>query len=118
MEKGKIAHVFISYKSEEKAQASAVRSILESEGFPVWMAPESIASGDTYPTAIGKAVVACSCVVLILSKASQNSRWVEDEITMARSKGKTIVPVLLDDQPLNPAFDFLIGRFHKQANCS
>lgn len=109
MAASKLKHVFISYKSEEYDQASAVRMLLKMEGIPVWMAPESIESGDNYPTAIGKALDGCGCVLLMMSKASQASRWIQKEIEMAIGLSKTVVPLRLDDSPLNFSFRFMIG---------
>lgn len=105
----RLKHVFISYKSEEYDQASAARMILKMEGIPVWMAPESIESGDNYPTAIGKALDECGCVLFMMSKASQNSRWIQKEIEMAIGLSKVVVPLRLDDSPLNYSFRFMLG---------
>jgi len=103
--------VFISYKSEEKREASAVRAILENNGVRVWMAPESIILGESYEDAIASAIENCDCVVFMQSESSMNSSWIKDELRAARDYGKPIVPVKLDDAPLKGGLHIRLGGF-------
>jgi hypothetical protein len=101
--------IFISYKSEESAQAHAVRSLLEANGIDCWMAPDSIEPGGEYGTQITNAVRTCDALVLLLTEAAQASTYVLSEIDLAMTFKKDIVPLHLDDVELNDAFLFRIG---------
>jgi len=101
--------IFISYKSEESAQAHAVRSLIEANGIDCWMAPDSIEPGGEYGTQITNAVRTCDALVLLLTEAAQDSTYVLSEIDLAMTFKKDVVPLHLDDVELNDAFLFRIG---------
>lgn len=102
--------VFISYKSEERAQAEAVRDFLTVAGYPCWMAPESIPGGQNYLSVITKAIRSCSAVVFMYSALSQASGWCQDELSVARSYGKTVIPYRTTVFEANDAMTFLLSR--------
>lgn len=100
--------VFISYKSDEYAQAIWVKDALETNGISCWMAPMSIPGGSSYASEIENAIKGCRVFVLILSKKAQDSRWVTKELDRALNCGKTIMPFDIDNHPLNDAFNFYL----------
>ena len=100
--------VFISYKSDEYAQAIWVKDALETNGISCWMAPMSIPGGSSYASEIENAIKGCRVFVLILSKKAQGSRWVTKELDRALNCGKTIMPFDIDNHPLNDAFNFYL----------
>ena len=51
--------VFISYKSDEYAQAIWVKDALETNGISCWMAPMSIPGGSSYAKEIPHAIDGC-----------------------------------------------------------
>lgn len=102
--------VFISYKSEEYDIAARIRSLLEANNYPCWMAPESIPAGSNYMHEIPKAIRTCDLFVLIISEASQQSQWVQKEIDRAVKFNKYIVPFHVDDSELSDAIDFVIAN--------
>ena len=103
-------YVFISYSSKEYAQANELRQLLQNNGISCWMAPESIASGSNYATAIPSAIRGCSVFLLLLTQASQESRWVPREVDVAINSGKRIIPYMIQNCPITDTFDFyLIG---------
>ena len=104
---------FISYKSEEFEQASAMRDVLEAHDIPCWMAPGSIQPGTEYGQAITDAIRNCDALVLVLTEAAQGSTPVLSEVDLAMTFGKTVIPFHLDDTPLNDAFLFRIGIFQR-----
>jgi len=101
--------IFISYKSEESAQARAVRTLLEANGIDCWMAPDSIEPGGEYGTQITNAVRTCDALVLLLTEAAQASTYVLSEIDLAVTFKKDIVPLHLDSVELNDAFVFRLS---------
>ena len=84
--------IFISYSSQEYNNAYALKQILEANEISCWMAPQSIPSGSNYTQEIPNAIRTCDFFVLVLSEASQASRWVPKELESATNEGKTITP--------------------------
>ena len=99
-------NVFISYKAEEIAEATWVRSVLETNGISCWMAPACIPGGSSYASEIPQAIRGCSVFVLILSQKAQDSKWVSREVDLAINEGKTILPFMLENCPLKDEFNF------------
>ena len=83
-----MADVFISYSSKEKSEALRVRDTLEMNGISVWMAPESIPAGSSYPNELSTAIADCTVLVLIESENSLSSRWVLNEVLEAHNSKK------------------------------
>lgn len=101
-------NVFISYSSIDQLQAETVRSVLEKNGIPCWMAPRDIPGGSNYTKEIPVAIRGCQVFVLILSENAQNSQWVLKELDSAVNLGKVILPFMLEDCQLNDEFNFLL----------
>lgn len=104
---------FISYKSQEFEQASAVKRTLEDAGMPCWMAPDSIEPGSEYGRQITDAIRNCDALVLVLSALSQTSMPVLSEVDLAMSFKKTVIPFHLDESELTDAFLFRLGIFQR-----
>lgn len=102
--------VFISYSSKESAQAGNVRDILVKNGISCWMAPESIPFGSNYAMVIPKAIAECKVFLLILSKQSQESKWVQLELDRAMNSGKIIYPLQIEDCDIVDPFDFMLSQ--------
>ena len=100
--------VFISYSSNDLAQAETVRNVLEKNGLSCWMAPRDIPGGSNYTKEIPIAIRNCKVFVLILSKSAQGSHWVLKELDSAVNSGKVILPFMLEDCALNDEFNFLL----------
>lgn len=103
-------YVFISYSTKEKDKAEAMQKLLNDEGITTWMAPYNIPVGKQYPEVINKAIKDCSCVVLMLSNAAQNSTWVSKEIERAINYNKPLFPVQLENVVLNDTFEIYISN--------
>lgn len=100
--------VFISYSSKEYNAANHTRQVLESNGIPCWMAPQSIPAGGDYATEIPNAIQKCKVFLLLLSKASQESRWVPKEVGIAITDGKAVIPFHIDDSDITGSFNFFL----------
>ena len=100
--------VFISYSSKEIEIANQTKLVLENNDIPCWMAPQSIPAGSDYATEIPSAITDCCAVVLLLSKASQESNWVPKEVGIAIGKGKMVIPFKIDDAIINDTFNFYL----------
>lgn len=105
-------YVFISYSSHDKNVADAICHFLEGNGIPCWIAPRDILPGETWAGSIIKAIRNCSVMLLIYSKNSNESGQVANEVDKAFSNGKTIIPFMMDQTPLNDDFDYYLSRKH------
>ena len=106
----KAGYAFISYSSENRVQADAVRDLLREEQTACWMAPYDIPAGSKYAYEINNALENCACLVLLLSEAAQNSPFVEREVELAMAYRKSIVAIALEEMQLNPGFKFYLGE--------
>ena len=100
--------VFISYSTKDMKTARMVHSILEKNRIQCWMAPEDIPSGSNYAREIPQAIRSCKVFLLILSDNAQKSNWVVKELDNAVTLGKVIIPLVLEECPLNDEFNFLL----------
>jgi len=107
--------VFISYSSNNYIEAEAIKKLLEEEGISYFKAPEMIPAGSNYAREIPKAIAACTIFLILISKDSQNSMWVEKELDCAMNQKKKIVPVMLDQMPLNDVFRFYLNNVQMMA---
>lgn len=73
------------------------------------MAPYDIPAGSSYAHVINDALENCSCFILLLTNASQESQYVEREVERAIAYKKVIIPVQLESLELNSGFRFFIG---------
>ena len=102
--------VFISYSSKDERYIKKMTQMLEKMGITYWIAPDMIPAGTNYAREIPSAIQNCDIFLLVLSKASQQSIWVEKEIDSAIYYRKTIVPFQIDDSPMTDMFRFYLNN--------
>jgi hypothetical protein len=93
---------FISYASRDRAFAERLHADLQNKGVRCWFAPEDMKIGDRIRPRIDETIRLYDKLLLILSKTSVESRWVEQEVETAlareRQQGTTILfPVRIDN---------------------
>lgn len=77
-------YVFISYSTKDKDQAIQVRDLLEKTcGVGCWMAPRDIPTGSNYAYVIEHAISRCAIFLLLVSRHSLQSVWVNKEVLYA-----------------------------------
>jgi uncharacterized protein YjbI with pentapeptide repeats len=99
---------FISYSSKDEDFAQRLHADLQNKGVRCWFAPHHMPIGAKIWDAIDEAIRLRDKVLLILSKRSIASGWVEDEVTKAfaeeRRRGQLVLfPVRLDNAVLTTA---------------
>ncbi|MBR6158472.1 MAG: toll/interleukin-1 receptor domain-containing protein, partial [Lachnospiraceae bacterium] len=104
-----MGYVFISYSSKEQDTAKAMCALLKKNGIETWIAPDDIPPGKKYGAVINRAVKECSCFLLLLSDAAQQSSWVPKEVERAINYKKTIFTAKIEDVELNDEFEFYIS---------
>lgn len=83
--------VFISYASQNKSAADAICEALEGAGIRCWIAPRDVPAGG-WAGSIVQAIEDCQAFLLVFTPESDASRQVLNEVTLATSKRKVIVP--------------------------
>jgi hypothetical protein len=92
--------VFISYAHGDSAFADALSKRLKSTGLTVWLDSSVLIGGEEYRAQIQQQVTSAKVVLLLLSKHSQRSTSVHEELVRALETGEPqrVIPVLLDDE--------------------
>lgn len=103
-------YVFISYSSRDIAFVQELVELMAQKHISYWKAPEMIPAGSNYAKEIPKAISGCEIFLLVLSQISQNSIWVEKEVDLAICNRKTIIPVQIDNEPLNDMYRFYLNN--------
>ncbi len=94
-----MGHIFISYSHKDTKYAHELAGNLQSMGFEVWI-DERLDYGAQWPQELQKQLDSCSAFILIMSRYSYASEWVQSELQRAKRKLKPIFPLLLDgDEP-------------------
>jgi len=92
---------FISYSWKDSNFVDKLHDRLEREGINVWLDRHEMVAG-TIQDQIWRAIQVHHVVIIVLSKDSVESDWVENELDMARQKEKAekravLCPIALDD---------------------
>jgi len=94
--------VFVSHSSQDKPFATQLAVDLSNAGHFPWLDDWEISAGDSIPSKIAVGIKDCDFVLVILSKHSVNSHWVEreweakywDEVQSGEVK---VIPVLFEE---------------------
>jgi TIR domain-containing protein/pentapeptide repeat protein len=103
---------FISYASEDQPFVEQLYSDLEAEGVRCWWAPIDLKPGDRFPQLIEDAIHHHDKLIVVLSRYSIQSGWVEHEVKLAleKQRGGNIIlfPIRLDTAYLYSRADWVI----------
>ena len=99
------AHVFLSYSHANGTCVTKLQHILENAGLSVWRDISDIRTGDYFSRIIPAAIKSVGCVILVLSRNSENSENVKEEIDIALQSHVPILPILIDAQSPNDLHD-------------
>ena len=93
---------FISYSSRDQTFAERLHADLQDKGVRCWFAPEDMKIGDKIRPTLDQSIRVHDKLLLILSKHSVESDWVEQEVETAlareRQEKRTVLfPIRLDD---------------------
>lgn len=99
--------IFLSHSSIDKPFVRRLAKFLQSLGFDTWLDERSIFSGDQIAEAISKGLMKARIVIIVLSRASANSRWLKYELNTILPRvvqGKCrLIPVLIEPAIIIPA---------------
>ena len=99
---------FISYSSKDQLFAERLHADLQNRGVRCWFAPHDLPIGAKTWDAIDQAIRLRDKLLLILSKASLASDWVEDEVSKAYAeersrKNVVLFPIRIDNAVMSTA---------------
>lgn len=108
-----MAHdIFISYSTKDKQTADAICHVLEQNNLKCWIAPRNIASGKNYAQEIMNGLKSAKIVVLVFSKDSQESPFVNNEIDAAFTNNKPIISFKIDETMPENRMEFFLKNKH------
>jgi len=95
-----LAKVFLSYSREDVAAAKQLAACIDAAGHQVWW-DRQIEGGSRFSTEIDRELKGADAVVVMWTKSSVESPWVQDEAAEGRDNG-SLVPILVgtDKPPL------------------
>ena len=110
---------FISYSSKDQSFAERLYADLQSKGVRCWFAPEDLKWGERIRTGIDEAIRLDDKLLLILSKSSVASGWVEREVKTALAKERkeqrtVLFPVRIGKAIFESPFDWATEIRHER----
>ena len=96
--------IFISYSSDDEAAAKQIATALAEVNVSYFLDRKDIKWGDDFTQRIKNGLSQCCAVLVIISRASLQSNWVQFEIGHALGLGKPILPYLTDGSLELPAY--------------
>lgn len=91
-----MATIFISYSQVDRERTRPLADFLKASGYKVWW-DVGLRPGDNFTIEIQQQIQKADHVIVIWTRASAASFWVTAEVTYARTCGKAIMPLRLDD---------------------
>src|SRR4029077_17963401 len=108
-----MAHdAFISYASQDRAVANAVRGALATAGIQCWMAPDDITPGQPYAAALTNAIKGSRALVLVFSPRANESEHVSREVERAVHLGIPIVSFRIEQVDPSSSLEYFISCVH------
>jgi hypothetical protein len=101
-------YAFISYCRVDSEFAHRLAEDLKAGGAAVWLDQNDIRPGEPWDSAVERALVKCTRLILILSPASVASHNVLDEMSYALKQQRKVIPVLFKDCEI----PFRLNRIH------
>jgi hypothetical protein len=110
---------FISYSSKDDAFAKRLYADLQNNNVRCWFVPEDLKWGERIRTGIDEAIRLHDKLLLVLSKSSVASGWVEREVKAALAKERkdkrtVLFPVRVDKAVFESPFDWATEIRHER----
>ena len=100
---------FVSYATTaDKKTAFEITEHLEGLGLKCWIAPRNVRPGRQYASEIVRGIATSRCFVLVLSQASNTSKFVRREVEQADRRDKRVYTLRIEEvYPSDPLQLFL-----------
>ena len=102
-----MADIFVSYKKSDHHRVAPLVAFLELQGWSVWWDTQ-LEAGERWDEVIERELESASCVVVVWTRDSVDSRWVRTEALEGAERG-VLVPLLLDVD--KPPFGFELFQY-------
>ena len=107
------ARVFISYSTKDRAFADLMLNYIENElKIPCWIAYRDLIGGMNYAEGIEMAIKDVDCILLLYSENSNESEHVKNELELAVSNNKIVIPCKLDSFAPSGQFNYYLKNKH------
>lgn len=93
-----MSKVFLSYSREDVASAKQLAECIDRAGHQVWW-DRQIEGGSRFTAEIDRELKSADAVVVIWTKSSVESPWVQDEAAEGRDNGRLVPVILGTDKP-------------------
>ncbi len=90
-----MTQVFLSYADEDRATMEKIRASLRRESITAWTNRTDIQTGEAFEEAIKRGIEQADNVVYLLSPDAVNSNYTQQELDLAVSLNKRIIPLLV-----------------------
>ena len=90
-----MSDIFISYAREDQQRAEMLAQLLGGRGWSIFW-DRTIPIGKTWRETIGSELDDACCIIVLWSKISIKSAWVQDEADEAKRRG-VLVPILIEN---------------------
>jgi len=94
----------VSYSTEDLLLVERVQRVLADASIQVFVAEHSVQPGDSLAARITTAIESCDLFILLWSRGSKESAWVQQEVGMALGRKKPVLPILLTQGLELPGF--------------
>lgn len=99
-------NIFISYSRHDEKIVHQIVSMLQRDGFSIWIDKTGIESGDAFKRVIVNAIESAEVVLFFSSEGSNSSKWTTKEVGVALYENKPIIPIKLDNSKYNSEIKF------------
>jgi tetratricopeptide (TPR) repeat protein len=90
--------VFISHSSLDRDFVEqALLPLLQEAGIEAWYSTEQITGGEAWERSIREGLSGSDSVVLVVSRAAADSKWVSVEMAFALDSKVPLIPIVIDD---------------------
>ena len=104
---------FISYATEaDRETAFRIVEHLEAFGLKCWIAPRNVRAGKQYAGEIVRGIGTSRCFLLLLSQASNSSKFVRREVEQADRKDKPIYAVRIQEVDPSDDLQLFLSEIH------
>ena len=98
-----MSSIFMSYSVNDERTAEQLETVLHDSGVTVWRDQHDLHGGQLWPKELGEAIARQDVFLLLWSKESATSHFVEFEWTTALALKLPVIPCKLDATPLPAA---------------
>jgi hypothetical protein len=100
-----LRRAFISHATADDSYVAEMESFLRAMGFDdVFNDVSAIRPDEQFWSAIERGITESEALVVVITAASNASDWVNREVTFARSLGRKVIPVWIEDCPVPALF--------------